>query len=247
MNAEGLPLLVVTHSQLDRGTRLAYHHHPHHLIVWETGATVTVRTDGRDWLVPPTHGLWIPAATPHAVDVLHPGGSCVVAVDARCPISWTEPTGVLITPLIRELITYLHTHPAPHRTRTRVESVLLDLLEPTPSTSLHVPLPADPRLRTIADALIADPADQRDLAAWGHEVGAGVRTLTRLFSAETGMTFGRWRTHVRIRAALTLLARGTSIGATARAVGYGKPGAFSDAFHRVTGRAPSIYHPNRQR
>ncbi|KAA8884342.1 helix-turn-helix transcriptional regulator [Nocardia colli] len=242
---EGLPLPVVIRTQVERSTRLAYHEHPHHLTVWATSATVTVRTDSRDWLVPPTHGLWIPATTPHAVDVLHAGDACTVAIDACCPIAWDEPTGVLISPLIRELITYLHSHPDPHHTRTHIETVLLDLIEPTTSTSVHVPLPTDPRLRTIADLLIAHPADQRDLAAWGHEVGAGVRTLTRLFAGETGMTFARWRTQVRIRAALTHLARGSSVGATARAVGYRKPGAFSDAFHRVTGQSPSIYLANR--
>ncbi|GAA0354076.1 helix-turn-helix transcriptional regulator [Streptomyces blastmyceticus] len=237
-------MLVVARSQVDRGTRLAYHHHPHHLIAWATSATVTVRTGARDWLVPPTHALWLPAGTPHAVDVLRPGDSCTVAVDAtRCPITWAESVGIAITPLVRELIVYLDRDPRPDPRRTRVESVLLDLLEPTAGTTLHVPLPTDPRIRTIADSLIANPADQRDLAAWGHEVGAGVRTLTRLFSNETGMTFARWRTHVRMRAALTHLAHGTSIGATARAVGYRKPGAFSDAFFRVTGQSPSRWLP----
>lgn len=239
-----LPLLVVARSQVDQGTRLAYHRHPHHLIVWATSATVTVRTDARDWLVPPTHALWLPSGTPHAVDVLHPGDSCTVAVDAaRCPITWVEPIGIVITPLVRELIVHLDRNPRPDPMRTRVESLLLDLLEPTASTIVHVPLPIDPRIRAIADELIANPADQRDLAAWGHEVGAGMRTLTRLFSNETGMTFARWRTHVRIRAALTHLAHGASIGATARAVGYRKPGAFSEAFFRITGQSPSGWSP----
>lgn len=239
-----LPSLVVTRSQVDQRTRLAYHRHTHHLIVWATSATVTVRADARDWLVPPTHAVWIPAGTPHAAEVLRPGDSCTITVDAdRSPVTWVEPLGIVITPLVRELIVHLDRNPRPGPTRTRVESLLLDLLEPTAGTSLNVPLPTDPRIRAIADRLIADPADQRDLAAWGHEVGAGVRTLTRLFSSETGMTFARWRTHVRIRAALTHLAHGTSIGATARAVGYRKPGAFSEAFFRVTGQPPSRWLP----
>lgn len=242
--AGSLPLPVVTRAQVDQGTRLAYHRHPHHLIVWATSATVTVRTDARDWLVPPAHALWLPAGTPHALDVLQPGNSCTVAVDTvRCPITWAEPVGIVITPLVRELIVHLDRNPHPGPTRTSVEALLLDLLEPTAGTRLHVPLSTDPRIRTIADALIANPADRRDLAAWGHEVGAGVRTLTRLFSNETGMTFARWRTHARMRAALTHLARGASVGATARAVGYRKPGAFSDAFARVTGQTPSAWLP----
>ncbi len=220
---------------------MAFHQHPHHLIAWAPGATVIMRTETHNWLIPPTHGLWVPAATAHAVDVVHSGHTYSIAVDARRSSRWTEPTGLLITPLVRELIAYLDTHTDSDATRTRIETVLLDVLEAAPSCCLPVPLPTDPRIRAIADALLTNPADQRDLAAWGHEVSAGVRTLTRLFSNETGMTFARWRTHVRVGAALPHLARGASIGATARAVGYRKPGAFSDAFQRVTGQAPSRY------
>jgi AraC-like DNA-binding protein len=51
-----------------------------------------------------------------------------------------------------------------------------------------VPLPTDDRLRAIADALLADPPDQRDLAVWAHAANSSVRTVTRLFADETGMT-----------------------------------------------------------
>ncbi|GAA1805415.1 hypothetical protein GCM10009735_42810 [Actinomadura chokoriensis] len=57
------------------------------------------------------------------------------------------------------------------------------------------------------------------------------------------MTFAQWRTHARIRAALILLAEGVPIRATTRAVGYRKPGAFAEAFRRITGDLPSVYNP----
>ncbi len=40
-----------------------------------------------------------------------------------------------------------------------------------------------------------------------------------------------------------MLADGTSVNATARAVGYRKPSAFIAAFHRVTGHTPGTYLP----
>jgi AraC-like DNA-binding protein len=239
----GPPLLVTVRSEIDRRVVLEQHRHSDHMIAWSATATITLRAGTRDWLVPPTHGLWVPARAPHVVEVLRPGQACVVLVGvAGCPITWAEPTGVLITPLIRELVVYLDEHPQRDRTRSQAESVLLALLEPVPSTTFHVPIPEDPRTRMIAEGLIANPADGRDLAAWARDANAGVRTITRLFADETGMTFAQWRTHVRVRAALTLLARGTSVGATARAVGYRKPGAFSEAFQRITGQNPGIYH-----
>jgi AraC-like DNA-binding protein len=97
----------------------------------------------------------------------------------------------------------------------------------------------------ITDGLLADPADARDLAHWAFDVGAGVRTVSRLFVAQTGMTFGQWRTHARVRAAVTLLADGLPVGTVARRVGFTKPAAFSAAFRRVTGRSPSAFGPAR--
>jgi AraC-like DNA-binding protein len=236
------PVLVIGGSEVRRGVVAEEHQHREHMLAWAGTATIVLRTGARDWLVPPTHGLWLPARTSHAVEVLRPGHAHIVMLDvADCPISWAEPTGALITPLIRELILHLERHPQRDHAREYAEALLLALLEPVPSATFQVPLPEDSRIRQIADALIADPADSRDLAAWAREVNAGVRTITRLFADQTGMTFAQWRTHVRIRAALTHLARGASVGATARAVGYRKPAAFSETFHRITGQHPGIY------
>jgi AraC-like DNA-binding protein len=234
------PLLVIGGADFDRGVLAEPHRHAEHMISWSSSATVSLRTGDRDWLVPPTHALWIPAGCPHSVEVFRPGhGYAVLLPPDRCPVAWAEPAGVLITPLIRELIVHLDGDAG--RTRPAAESLLLALLEPVPSTAFQVPMPADDRIRAIAGALVADPADQRDLAAWAYATSTGVRTVTRLFARETGMTFAQWRTLVRMRAALAHLARGKSVGATARAVGYRKPGAFADAFRRVTGQHPSIY------
>lgn len=81
------------------------------------------------------------------------------------------------------------------------------------------------------------------LLSWADHVHASVRALSRLFRAETGLSFASWRTQLRIRAAIPMLADGTSVGATARAVGYYKPSAFIAMFQRVTGQTPGTYLP----
>ena len=228
-----------------RVERLATHTHPEALLAWSDSATVTISNGTRDWILPPGHAMWIPAETPHAIDVVRSGRGSALAFDPRdCPVAWREPTALVITPLIRELVRHLARLDGPAAPeRQRAEAVLFDLLEPAPATTIRVPMPTDDRLRAIVEGLLADPADGRDLARWAYDVGAGVRTVSRLFAAETGMTFGRWRTHARIRAAVTLLADGLPVGAVARRVGFKKPAAFAEAFRRVTGRPPSDFHP----
>jgi AraC-like DNA-binding protein len=120
--------------------------------------------------------------------------------------------------------------------------VLLDLLEPVEAATIDVPMPSDPRAVAVAEALLAAPADPRSLAAWGRGVGAAGRTLARLFDAETGMSFGRWRTNVRLRAAMLLLAEGEPVAVVAHRVGYATPSAFIAAFRRQLGATPGAFY-----
>jgi AraC-like DNA-binding protein len=93
-------------------------------------------------------------------------------------------------------------------------------------------------------ALLANPADKRTLAEWGREAGASERTLARAFLAGTGIPFGRWRTLLRLQAALPALAAGVPVSAVARQAGYDTASAFVAAFRRETGLTPAAYFRN---
>ena len=108
-------------------------------------------------------------------------------------------------------------------------------------TALDARFPSREPARQVAEGLRACPADKRTLEEWGHAVGASGRTLARAFAAETGMPFGRWRTLLRLQAALPLLASGQPVGRVAYRVGYDRPSAFVAAFRRETGLTPAAY------
>lgn len=90
--------------------------------------------------------------------------------------------------------------------------------------------------------LRADPADHRTLKELGRAVGAGDRTLSRLFRSDLGMTFPQWRPPLRLQHALVLLADHTPVTAVAHACGSSSAGAFIDAFRRTFGHTPGS-HP----
>ncbi|GAA3629276.1 helix-turn-helix transcriptional regulator [Kineosporia mesophila] len=240
----GSPILSIQRGHTrDIPTGLPTHSHPEPMLMSSAGATVLGSVGARDWLIPPGYGLWIPGGYEHGGAVLHHGELSILHLDTEhCPITWTEPTGVAVGPLLRELITHL-LRIAPHDPSRRAgETLLFDLLTPLTTHDIQVAVPADPRVSVIAERLLAHPDDQRELTDWADEVHASVRTLSRLFPAETGLTFAAWRTQVRIHAAIQLLGRGTSVTATARAVGYRHPSAFITAFRRVTGHTPGTYN-----
>jgi AraC-like DNA-binding protein len=236
------PVLSIDHDTAQDHELLHLHAHPEPMLTWSSTATLMGTVAGRDWVIPPGYGFWVPGGIEHAGAVLHAGEMVTVTFAANgCPISWTEPTCFAVGSLLGEIITHLH-HIAPgDRSRPAAEALMFELLTPLPAHHLHVTMPADARARAIAEQLIAHPADQRELTAWADHAHASVRTLSRLFRAETGLSFATWRTHVRIRAAIPMLANGTSVNATARAVGYRKPSAFIAAFRRTTGQTPGTY------
>ena len=104
-----------------------------------------------------------------------------------------------------------------------------------------LPQPGDERLRDVTAILAEDPGSNRTLAELGHAVGAGERTLSRLFRAETGMTFPQWRAQLRLHHSLTLLASGLSVTAAAITCGYSTPSAFTAAFRATFGTTPGTY------
>ena len=119
--------------------------------------------------------------------------------------------------------------------------MLADLLQPVAMTTIDLRLPDDDRARQVALALLEHPADKRTLPEWGREVGASARTLARGFLTGTGIPFGRWRTLLRLQAALPALAAGEPVSAVARRAGYDTASAFVAAFRRETGSTPAAY------
>jgi AraC-like DNA-binding protein/quercetin dioxygenase-like cupin family protein len=234
--------IVVVRYDQERPWRWSRHSHTEHQFLWGPSGTVAVETDEHNWLVPPTLGLWIPSQVPHAVDGVRPAQVYCLYLDPdSCPIRWPEPTPVAVGSFLREAIIRLDDDSLTPAERAHTETAMFDVMRPVAVSSIHLPMPNDDRLRQIAEALLAQPGDQRSLAEWGDDVGASVRTLTRLFAIETGMTFGQWRQQARMRAALTPLAHGASVANVARMVGYSNPSAFVHAFHRITGQTPGAY------
>lgn len=210
-----------------------------HQLLWGWGGTLTVRSDGRSWLVPPTLGFWVPAGTVHDVEGTAARVYRVSVDPATCPVAWEVVVPVAVSNFLRETIIRLDDPGVVGDERARTVLVMFDALEPATSSGLDMPMPTDDRLRHVADALIANPADDRTLADWGRDVGAGVRTLTRLFLAETGMTFVQWRLNARMRVALAGLAQGCPAVDIAHFIGYRNASSFAFAFRRVIGESPS--------
>jgi AraC-like DNA-binding protein/quercetin dioxygenase-like cupin family protein len=238
----GPTAMVIGSWALEAGFWFALHSHPQPQLLWSPRGVLGVAVDDDHWVLPPTRALWLPS------DVVHRTGANRTAMvhgiflnAAKCPVTWHRPTVLAVSPLLAELFGHLGRDDLGEPARARAEAVLLDLLEPLPSAPLAVRMPSDPRAARVAETLRDDPGDQRGLTAFAQLADTSARTLSRLFVAETGSSFDRWRTGIRMWTAVTMLADGQPVSKVAHTVGYATPSAFLAAFRRTVGTTPTGY------
>ena len=102
--------------------------------------------------------------------------ACTPSMSGRSPARQNSrvPRGVMVSPLLRELIVRAAGLPLLYDERGRegrLMAVLLDELEWSREQPLALPDPADRRLGRICQALLEDPADPRGLEEWARCVG----------------------------------------------------------------------------
>ncbi|WP_433891645.1 AraC family transcriptional regulator [Streptomyces sp. CA-111067] len=241
-----LPLYGPTTAELTHRERIEWHFHARHQLVHPSRGVLRVSTTDGTWVVPPYRAVWIPAGVAHSHQAHGPTRMRTLSFAASAdPLHTERPAVLAVGPLLREVIVSL-TDEVAHPVRTArqcraLERVALDELRRVDALPLVLPTPADDRLRAVAALLHADPADPRSLAELGSAVGAGERTLSRLFRAELGMSFPQWRTQLRLHHSLTLLAAGATVTSAGTACGYANTSAFIEAFRNAFGSTPGRY------
>ena len=75
-------------------------------------------------------------------------------------------------------------------------------------------------------ALLEEPGSTLDLDGWADRIGASRRTLTRLFRAQTGLSFGAWRRRLRLLTAAARQADGEPMSRITASLGYRSLAAF---------------------
>ena len=227
----------------------AHEHRKAQLLLTERGA-LTCEAASDLWIVPPQCAIWIPGGARHSVRGLGTiEGYCVWIqpdVGTRLPAACCT---VSVTPLLRELVKRCASFPAlypENGVEGHVVTLLLDELAGAPIEKLHLPMPSDSRLRTIAEWITTTSADRSTMDVWARRAGISERTLSRIIRKETGMSFGRWRQQFHVLLALSWLSKGVSVQTVASKLGYESAGSFVSMFKKVLGSPPARYMAHRR-
>jgi AraC-like DNA-binding protein len=243
---DGVNLVAVGYG---KGTRLDTHMHREAQLVYAAKGTMQVTTPKGRWLVPPDRAVWVPARLEHAIDVLADIEMRTLYFD----LAWlTRETPrmaldaefvVRVSRLLHQAILALFDgRDDPVRTNLLIRLAMLELHQ-AEDPATFIPLPHEPRCRRAADIVLADPTQVYDIDELARTVGTSSRTLSRLFSNETQLSFKSWCQRARIAAAIERLSLNPNapVKQLAAELGYASFPAFSHAFRQVTGRTPTEF------
>jgi AraC-like DNA-binding protein len=232
-----------------KGARIDLHMHREAQLVYAARGTMQVTTPSGRWLVPPDRAVWVPARLVHAIDVLADIEMRTLYFDVawlqrerRSP-SLKQEFVVRVSPLLRQAILALFDRDSTaERIALLIKLVMLELHRAGDSATF-IPLPQEARCRRVADIVLAAPGTAHDIGTLAQNVGTSARTLSRLFVAETQLSFKSWCQRARIAAAIQKLSvdARTSVKQVAAELGYASVPAFSHAFRQVTGKTPTQF------
>ena len=230
-----------------RGKGLPVHTHGEAQLTFAASGIVQVHTEAGRWLVPPQLAAWVPAGVAHWVEVLTDAELWTVHWQPSAARGWA-PSALLgrafalrVTPLLRcLLVAAFAADTGPKKTELVVRLMLHELTEVADAPTF-LPLPTSPAARRVADLAFSDHRNRLDLDELASRAATSVRTVSRLFPTETGLTFKAWRQRARIVHAMDRLARGAAIARVSVEAGFASTAAFSCAFRQVTAMTPTMF------
>ncbi|MDQ0319387.1 AraC-like DNA-binding protein [Pararhizobium capsulatum DSM 1112] len=225
------------------GFRVPLHSHTKTQLWCAREGVVLVGTARGRWMLPPGHGLLIPAGLEHATEMVSDVRMQSLYVDAAI-VATDDPRVLEVTSLAGNLMEELvqsDERPLPERRKRLIMELLLDEIGRLPERPLGLPFPVDQRLARLCRHFVKRPAANAGIDDWARDLGMSRRSFTRFFRAETGLSFVTWRQQACLFASLPRLAEGQSVTSVALDAGYENIAAFTTMFRRMLGSSPSNY------
>ncbi|MBN9333167.1 helix-turn-helix transcriptional regulator [Devosia sp.] len=242
------PVLAISVEVREHEAELPMHQHGMGQLVVALQGGVMCRVQGGLWMVPSGSGVWIPGGVAHSNHVSANGRICLLFVAPSIPGLPENCCTLSLTPMLIEMIKHIATaspNGSANTHRDMITQVILEELRRMDIAALHLPIPDDPTMTKIANALINNPGDRSTVAQWADRVAMSERSLTRLVSRHTSMSFGRWRQQLHIIVALQKLSAGATVQNVSDDLGYESVSAFITMFKNALGKPPGRYMAER--
>jgi AraC-like DNA-binding protein len=164
------------------GVEITHHAHDSGQLSLELCGTLSTTTEEGWWLAPPGLAIWAPPKMEHGSRYSESSSLLFVRLSSAFAVHLSDRCGaVVVSDLLRELA----------GEAVRSSSFDRQVHKPQQAPGLFVPHGQDRRLRRAIDILWQDPGRDINLDELASRAHTSSRTLGRLFTTETNMTFRR--------------------------------------------------------
>ncbi|BCN26188.1 AraC family transcriptional regulator [Vibrio alfacsensis] len=223
------------------------HDHKKGQLLYAPQGCMTLALDNSISILPPTKAVWIPPHTFHRAIMTN-----VVAYrsiyfncsEYPCP---TEFVTIEVNDLLKALIDKMALWDWDiEATKTQATTALFwEEFQQAKQFEFNLPLPSDRRLSSFRKSVMKDEFIAPELIQLSLTIGASSKTITRLFKAETGMSYQDWRQQWRLFKAIELLCEERQVSDVAHCLMFSSDSAFIAFFKKQTGQTPLSFMKHR--
>ncbi|WP_064609444.1 AraC family transcriptional regulator [Photobacterium sp. J15] len=220
------------------------HHHQKAQLLYAPSGCMSITLDNMQCVLPPTRAAWIPAGIDHCSIMRNVVAYRSVYFDPASFQPLPDKLKVVsVNGLLRELIERMAFWPwdMPNREQQTLLALFWQELATAPVEQLTLPKPQDRRLQRWLSSLEQHNELLPTLNQAAKNIGASEKTISRIFSKETGMPYQAWRQQWRLMKAIELLAEKHQVSDVASELDFSSDSAFISFFRQHTGETPNKY------
>lgn len=219
-----------------------WHKHASGQLYWLNHGILVIETTSVQWTVTPGSLGWFPADVSHRAWVpAGVKGQSLYLEPASCPPFPAHP-GVYgadaFVMAILERLCREGDFSSPAEYQRHLLKLLGFEIAGAPDLPLQLTLPVDRRARNVANELLKNPACALDQTQLAKQWGLSVRSLSRLFTQQTGLSFSQWRQQAKVVTSLQWVLAGLPVSEVALRSGYSNVSAYIDVFRQRFGKTP---------
>ncbi|MDD1780172.1 helix-turn-helix transcriptional regulator [Enterovibrio sp. ZSDZ35] len=243
-NADALDNLVIGVATRIGRHDSGMHYHKKHQLLCAASGSMSINLDGIWCVLPPARAVWIPAGTKHCAVMRNVVDYRSLYFDVdESPLFPTEIKIISVNLLLRELIERMAywEWEKPIEEQRSTFALFCEELMLSEEEHFSLKLPTDRRLTQWLGKVMGGELVPELLADMAQNIGASAKTVSRIFSRETGMPYQAWRQQWRLQASIEYLSKGTSVSDVAMFLGFSSDSAFISFFRKMTGHTPGRY------
>ncbi|MCK6263964.1 helix-turn-helix transcriptional regulator [Vibrio sp. ZSDE26] len=223
------------------------HQHEKGQLLYAPQGCMSFALDNSICILPPTKAVWIPPYTQHQAMMTNVVAYRSVYFDCsvfECP---SNITMIEVNALLKALIDKmaLWAWDKPENEQLKTTALFWEEFYEAKCHSFQLPMPSDRRLKRFRQQVMQEFFLVPPLTTLAHSVGASTKTVTRLFKAETGMSYQDWRQQWRLLKAIELLSREMQVSDVANWLEFSSDSAFIAFFKYQTGKTPLSFIKSR--